>query len=326
MSEQTYNLAFVFPGQGSQSVGMLNDLAAAHPEVKQLFERASEALDKNLWTLVAEGPEDELNQTQNTQPAMLAAGYAVWQVWCKESPVRPAWIAGHSLGEYTALVCSEAISFEDGIKLVAARGSLMQEAVPQGVGAMAAILGLEDHEVVKLCADASDNDEGLPEETGAELVSAANFNSPGQVVIAGTRAAVEKAVATAKEAGAKRAVLLPVSVPSHCALMKPAAEALEDYLQGIGIKTPNTTLIHNVDVIAHSAPDVIRSALVAQLYLPVRWVDTVRFMHDQGVTRFVECGPGKVLAGLNKRIVKEAEHMTLFDSESINKVKELLNA
>jgi [acyl-carrier-protein] S-malonyltransferase len=326
MSEQTYNLAFVFPGQGSQSVGMLNDLAVAYPEVKQIFQRASEVLDKDLWNLVAEGPEEELNQTRNTQPAMLAAGYAVWQVWCKESPVRPAWIAGHSLGEYTALVCSEAMSFEDGIQLVAARGNLMQEAVPQGVGAMAAILGLEDHEVVKICADASANIEGTTEEAGAEFVSAANFNSPGQVVVAGTLAAVEKAVALAKEAGAKRAVLLPVSVPSHCALMKPAAETLESYLQNIGIKTPNKTLIHNVDVIAHSAPDVIRSALAAQLHQPVRWVDTIRFMHDQGVTRFVECGPGKVLTGLNKRIVKEAEHLALFDSESINKVKELLNA
>lgn len=322
MSEQTYNLAFVFPGQGSQSVGMLNDLAATYPEVKQIFERASEVLAKDLWSLVAEGPEDELNQTQNTQPAMLAAGYAVWQVWCKESPIRPAWIAGHSLGEYTALVCSDAISFEDGISLVAARGNLMQQAVPQGVGAMAAILGLEDHEVVRICAEAS----GSADETNAELVSAANFNSPGQVVIAGTLAAVEKAVAAAKEARAKRAVLLPVSVPSHCALMKPAAEALDGHLQSIAIKTPNTTLIHNVDVIAHSAPDVIRSALVAQLYQPVRWVDTIRFMHDQGVTCYVECGPGKVLAGLNKRIIKDAEHMTLFDSESINKVKELLNA
>ncbi|MGZ8095217.1 MAG: ACP S-malonyltransferase [Methylosarcina sp.] len=327
MSEQTYNLAFVFPGQGSQSVGMLNDLAATYPEVKQIFERASDVLDKDLWAMVADGPEDELNQTRNTQPAMLAAGYAVWRVWCKESAIRPAWIAGHSLGEYTALVCSEAISFEDGIKLVAARGNLMQEAVPPGVGAMAAILGLEDHEVVKICSKASETTENRPvDEANAELVSAANFNSPGQVVIAGTLAAVEKAITAAKEAGAKRAVLLPVSVPSHCALMKPAAEALSGYLQSIAIKTPNTTLIHNVDVIAHSAPDVIRGALVAQLYQPVRWVDTIKFMHEQGIIRFVECGPGKVLAGLNKRIVKEAEHMTLFDSESINKAKEQLNA
>lgn len=326
MSEQSYNLAFVFPGQGSQSVGMLNDLAASHPEVKHVFERASNALDRNLWSIVANGPEDDLNQTHNTQPAMLAAGYAVWEIWCKQSSIRPAWSAGHSLGEYTALVCSEAISFEDGIKLVALRGNLMQEAVPKGVGAMAAILGLEDHEVVKICSEASGSENLETGEVNTEIVSAANFNSPGQVVIAGTAAAVEKAINAAKEAGAKRAVLLPVSVPSHCALMKSAAETLGEHLQGIPMKRPNVTLIHNVDVLAHSAPDVIRNALKEQMYRPVRWVDTIKFMHDQGVTRYVECGPGKVLSGLNKRIIKDANHFTMFDTESINKVMESLNA
>lgn len=315
MNNQTYNLAFVFPGQGSQSVGMLSDLAASYPEVKQTFERASDALGKDLWAIVSAGPEAELNQTHNTQPAMLAAGFAVWNIWCKHSQVRPAWMAGHSLGEYTALVCSEAISFEDGIKLVAARGVLMQEAVPAGVGAMAAVLGLDDHQVVKVCADAAEN----------EIVSAVNFNSPGQVVIAGNAAAVERAIAAAKDAGAKRAVLLPVSVPSHCQLMEPAAQKLDLQLQNTAIETPKMTLIHNVDVASHSAPEVIRNALKEQLYKPVRWADSVKFMHDQGVTCFVECGPGKVLVGLNKRIAKDAEHLSIYDTDTLNTVLEQLN-
>jgi [acyl-carrier-protein] S-malonyltransferase len=315
MNNQTYNLAFVFPGQGSQSVGMLSELAASYPEVKRTFERASDALGKDLWLIVAEGPEDELNQTHNTQPAMLAAGVAIWEVWCKHSNVRPAWMAGHSLGEYTALVCSEAMSFEDGIKLVAARGRLMQEAVPPGIGAMAAILGLEDHQVVKACADAAEN----------ETVSAVNFNSPGQVVIAGHVAAVERAMQAAKAAGAKRTVLLPVSVPSHCALMASAAQKLDEQLQGTVIDTPKMTLIHNVDVASHSAPEVICNALKEQLYKPVRWSDSVKFMHDQGVTCFVECGPGKVLIGLNKRIVKDAEHLSIYDPETLNAALEQLN-
>jgi [acyl-carrier-protein] S-malonyltransferase len=246
---------------------------------------------------------------------MLAAGVAVWEVWCKHSNIRPSCMAGHSLGEYTALVCSDAMSLEDGVKLVAARGRLMQEAVPPGVGAMAAILGLEDHEVVKVCADAAGN----------EVVSAVNFNSPGQVVIAGNVAAVERAMAAAKEAGAKRAVLLPVSVPSHCALMESAAEKLNEQLQNTVIGMPKMTLIHNVDVAAHSAPEVIRNALKEQLYKPVRWSDSIKFMHDQGVTCFVECGPGKVLIGLNKRIAKDAEHMTIYDPETLNNVLEQLH-
>jgi len=315
MNNQIYNLAFVFPGQGSQSVGMLADLAASYPEVRHTFERASDALGKDLWSIVAKGPEQELNQTHNTQPAMLAAGVAVWEVWCKHSQVRPAWMAGHSLGEYTALVCSEAMSFEDGIKLVAARGRLMQEAVPPGIGAMAAILGLEDHQVVKACVKAAE----------AEIVSAVNFNSPGQVVIAGHVAAVERAMLAAKAAGAKRAVLLPVSVPSHCALMASAAQNLDEQLQNTVIDTPKMTLIHNVDVASHNAPEVIRNALKEQLYKPVRWADSIKFMHDQGVTCFVECGPGKVLIGLNKRIVKDAEHLSIYDPETLNKVLEQLN-
>lgn len=315
MSNQAYNLAFVFPGQGSQSVGMLSDLAAAYPEVRQTFERASDALGKDLWALVSRGPEEELSKTHNTQPAMLAAGVAVWEVWCKLSAIRPEWMAGHSLGEYTALVCSGALSFERGIKLVAARGRLMQEAVPASVGSMAAILGLEDHQVVNICAEVASD----------EVVSAVNFNAPGQVVIAGNRAAVERAMLAAKEAGAKRALQLPVSVPSHCALMQSAAEKLGEQLQDTIFDMPKTTLIHNVDVASHSAPEVIRNALKEQLYKPVRWVDTIKFMRDQGVTRFVECGPGKVLIGLNKRIVKDAEHFSIFDPVTVNNLLEQLN-
>jgi [acyl-carrier-protein] S-malonyltransferase len=315
MSKHIYNLAFVFPGQGSQSVGMLSELAAGNEEVKHTFERASDALGKDLWSIVANGPEEELNQTQNTQPLMLAAGVAVWEVWCKNSAIRPDWMAGHSLGEYTALVCSGAMSFEDGIKLVAMRGRLMQEAVPAGVGSMAAILGLEDHQVVNICAQAAQN----------EVVAAVNFNAPGQVVIAGNCAAVERAILAAKDAGAKRAVLLPVSVPSHCALMQSAAENLAQYLLNTVIQIPEMTLIHNVDVASHGSPEVIRNALKEQLYKPVRWVDSIKFMHDQGVNRFVECGPGKVLIGLNKRIAKDAGHFSIHDSESLNKVLEQFN-
>ena len=271
-------------------------------------------MGKDLWFIATQATEAELNQTHNTQPVMLAVGVAVWEVWCKESPVRPAWMAGHSLGEYTALVCSGALSFEDGIKLVTERGRLMQEAVPADIGAMAAILGLEDHLVVKVCADVA----------GDEVVSAVNFNSPGQVVIAGNAAAVERAMIAAKEKGAKRAIPIAVSVPSHCALMKPAAEKLNEYLQKTVINTPQMTLIHNVDVASHSAPEVIRNALKEQLYKPVRWVDTIRFMHDQGVTCFVECGPGKVLVGLNKRIIKDAEHLAIYDTQTLNKAVEQL--
>lgn len=309
------NLAFVFPGQGSQSVSMLTELAASYPEVKKTFDKASFVLGRDLWKLVTDGPEEALNQTQNTQPIMLAAGVAVWDVWCKRSSIRPAWMAGHSLGEYTALVCSGALFFEDAVMLVDARARFMQEAVPEGIGAMAAILGLEDNEVIALCAAVA----------GAEIVSAVNFNSPGQVVIAGHKAAVERATATAKEAGAKRALLLPVSVPSHCALMLPAADKLDDYMQEVMFATPKMKLIHNVDVESHSAPAIIQNALKEQLYKPVRWVESITLMRDSGVTCFVECGPGKVLTGLDKRIAKEAEHLAIYDPVSLKTVLERLN-
>ena len=315
MSNQIYNLAFVFPGQGSQSVGMLSDLASSYPEIKQTFEQASDVLSIDLWKIITDDPNKQLDQTQNTQPAMLAAGYAVWQLWCKLSSVRPAWMAGHSLGEYTGLVCAEALSFEQGIKLVAARARLMQNAIPEGVGAMAAILGLEDHQVVNLCTEVS----------GDEKVFAANFNAPGQVVVAGHVAAVERLMVAAKAAGAKRALLIPVSVLSHCPLMTAAAEELEYYLQETVVASPKITLIHNADVASHNSPKVIKNVLRDQLFKPVRWVDSIKFMNDQGVSCFVECGPGKVLLGLNKRIAKSAQHFALFDTETFNQLLEHIN-
>lgn len=315
MSEQNYNLAFVFPGQGSQSVGMVSAMAAAFPQVRQTFEQGSDALGFDLWHLVENGPEEDLNQTENTQPAMLAAGVAFWRVWCDKTDIRPAWMAGHSLGEYTALVCSDAIAFEDAVKLVAARGRLMQAAVPAGVGSMAAILGLQDHQVVNACLEVADG----------EVVAAANFNAPGQVVIAGDTAAVDRAINALKALGAKRALKLPVSVPSHCRLMESAADELNEILQGINVEMPNVTLIHNADVKSHGSPEVIRNALKEQLFNPVRWVEIVKFMHEQGVSEFVECGPGKVLMGLNKRIAADAAHFTMFDLDSLNSVLEQLH-
>lgn len=315
MIEQNYNIAFVFPGQGSQSIGMLSQLADSYPIVRQTFEQASDVLGFKLWDLVSNGPENDLNQTQNTQPAMLAAGVAVWRVWCDNSEIRPAWMAGHSLGEYTALVCANAIGFEDAVKLVAERGRLMQEAVPPGVGAMAAILGLEDHQVVNACSGVANG----------QIVAAANFNAPGQVVIAGDAAAVDRAIEALKALGAKRAVKLPVSVPSHCALMEAASERLNQVLQNIDIEMPNTTLIHNADVKSHGSPEVIRYALKEQLFKPVRWVESIKFMHEQGVAGFIECGPGKVLMGLNKRIAPDAIHMTMFDTGSLKSTLEQLH-
>ncbi|MDX8129277.1 ACP S-malonyltransferase [Methylomonas sp. OY6] len=312
--EQSYNLAFVFPGQGSQAVGMLGTLAATNPLVKQTFEQASDVLGFDLWNMIANGPDTDLNQTHNTQPAMLAAGVAVWRAWCEKSDIKPAWMAGHSLGEYTALVCSGALGYEDAIRLVAERGRLMQEAVPAGKGAMAAILGLEDHQVVNTCAEVANG----------EIVAAANFNAPGQVVIAGETVAVERAMEALKALGAKRALKLPVSVPSHCALMEAASDKLNEILQSLNVEMPNSTLIHNADVKSHGSPEVIRYALKEQLFKPVRWVESVKFMHEQGVTAFVECGPGKVLVGLNKRIAPDATHYTIYDPETIDNVVEQL--
>jgi [acyl-carrier-protein] S-malonyltransferase len=308
-------LVFIFPGQGSQSVGMLSGLAEVFPEVESTFRAASEVVGYDLWELTQKGPEERLNSTQYTQPAMLVAGVAAWRVWCGKSQVRPGWMAGHSLGEYTALVCSGALSFEDGLRLVAERAKLMQAAVPSDLGAMAAVLGLNDEQVVALCQQAS---------TERQIVTAANFNAPGQVVIAGDRQAVARAIDIAKAMGAKRAVLLPVSVPSHCPLMKLAAERFKSVLDSIVLDSPSIRVVHNVDIAMHAAPDVIRAVLQQQLYKSVRWADSILFMTQQGADRFVECGPGRVLAGLNKRIVPRAKTEAVFDTVSLNKALELV--
>lgn len=286
---------FVFPGQGSQSVGMLADLAQAYPLVTETYAEAAAVLGYDLWKLVQEGPEQTLNQTAHTQPALLAADVAVWRVWQSRSAAVPERMAGHSLGEYSALVCAGAISFSDAVALVAARGRYMQEAVAEGEGAMAAILGLDDEQVIAVCATAQ------AEMTG-QVVAAVNFNSPGQVVLAGHTAAVERAMALAKQAGAKRALRLPVSVPSHCALMHPAAERLAHDLAGVAIRPPRLPVINNVGAAAVLDPDTIRASLTRQLYQPVRWVEIIRGMAAEGIQVLVECGPGAVLTGLNKRI------------------------
>jgi len=300
-------LAFVFPGQGSQSVGMLNALAGEFPQVAETFAEASQAIGYDLWAVIERGPEEKLNQTEVTQPAMLAAGVAVWRVWRAQSGAVPALMAGHSLGEYTALVCAEAIGFTDAVKLVADRGRFMQQAVPAGQGGMAAILGLEDDVVRKVCADAAQG----------EVLEPVNFNSPGQVVIAGTASAVARGVEQAKAAGAKRALPLPVSVPSHCKLMHPAAQQMAQRLAGVDVRAPKLPVIHNVHVKSEATADGIREALVRQIESPVRWVETVRAMLSAGATRFVECGPGKVLAGLNKRIDKQAETLAVYDPATL---------
>ena len=298
--------AFVFPGQGSQSVGMMAPYGDAAP-IRDTFAEASAALGLDLWTMVAEGPADLLNQTVNTQPAMLAAGVAAYRLWQARGGPAPALMAGHSLGEYTALVCAGALAFADAVKLVRLRAEAMQSAVPEGVGAMAAVLGLDDAAVRAVCAEAAQG----------EVLEAVNFNSPGQVVVAGHKAAVERGCALAKEKGAKRAVPLPVSVPSHCALMQPAAEKLLAALNLIEVKSPAVPVLHNADVATHADPSAIRDALARQLYSPVRWVETIQAMASEGIQLVVECGPGKVLAGLNKRIVDGMSGVALADEVAL---------
>ncbi|MGL5421155.1 MAG: ACP S-malonyltransferase [Plesiomonas shigelloides] len=285
--------AMVFPGQGSQSVGMLADLAQQFPIVEQTFAEASAVLGYDLWALVQQGPAEELNKTWQTQPALLTASVAIWRVWQEKNGAMPVVMAGHSLGEYSALVCAGVMDFKDAVRLVELRGKLMQEAVPEGAGAMAAIIGLDNDSIAKACAESAEG----------QVVAPVNFNSPGQVVIAGNKEAVERAGAACKAAGAKRALPLPVSVPSHCALMKPAADKLAVALQEITFNAPRIPVINNVDVAAESDADAIRSALVRQLYSPVRWTETVESMSAQGVAHLLEIGPGKVLTGLTKRIV-----------------------
>lgn len=307
--------SMVFPGQGSQSVGMLAELATEYPIVIETFKQASDILGYDLWQLVQQGPAEELNKTWQTQPALLAASVAIYRVWQEKYPhLKPEVMAGHSLGEYSALVCSGALDFQDAIKLVELRGKLMQQAVPEGTGAMYAIIGLDNEAIINACKQAEEG----------EVVSAVNFNSPGQVVIAGAKAAVERAAALCKEAGAKRALPLAVSVPSHCALMKPAADKLSVTLETIAVNEPKVAVINNVDVATESEATTIRAALIRQLYSPVRWTETVEKMAQDGVQVLVEIGPGKVLNGLTKRIVGDLQAMSVNDLASLNSVEEFL--
>ncbi|QHM70626.1 ACP S-malonyltransferase [Mixta intestinalis] len=299
--------AMVFPGQGSQTVGMLAELAAHHPIIEATFKEASDALGYDLWQLTQQGPAEELNKTWQTQPALLAASVAIYRLWQQQGGQTPSMMAGHSLGEYSALVCAGVMNFADAIKLVELRGKLMQEAVPAGTGAMQAIIGLDDAAIGKACEEAAQG----------QVVSPVNFNSPGQVVIAGHKDAVERAGAACKAAGAKRALPLPVSVPSHCALMKPAAEKLAVALENITFNAPTLPVVNNVDVKCETSPEAIRSALVRQLYSPVRWTESVEFMAAQGVTALLEVGPGKVLTGLTKRIVDTLTASAVNDSASL---------
>lgn len=302
--------AVAFPGQGSQSVGMLAELADAAPVVRETFDAASGVLGYDLWRLATDGPEEDLNATERTQPALLAAGIAVWRAWQQRGGARPEVLAGHSLGEYTALVAAGSIRFEDAVALVAFRGRAMQDAVPAGSGAMAAILGLDDDAVRAACREAAG--------TG-DIVSAANFNAPGQVVVSGHSIAVGRAIEAAQAAGARRAVLLPVSVPSHCELMRPAADQLAGRLADIDVRAPEIPVIHNCDVTTKTDPAAIREALVAQLHQPVLWTGTVRAIQARGAGRLLEFGPGRVLSGLTKRIEKGLPAAAVNDPTSLDK-------
>lgn len=299
----TTKLAMVFPGQGSQSPGMLSALAATTPIVEATFNEASSVLGVDLWTLVCEGPEQALNATEVTQPAMLAADIAVWRVWQGQGQAMPDFLAGHSLGEFSALVAAESLAFDEALRLVQRRAQLMQAAVPIGKGAMAAILGLADEVVTAICREGAEG----------EVVSAANLNAPGQVVIAGDIDAVDRTIILCKEAGAKRAVRLPVSVPSHCALMKPAAEALEADVAAAALAMPRIPIIHNANAGVVDDLTALRAVLVAQLCAPVLWSQSMAWLHDQGVDTVFECGPGRVLTGLGRRIVKDCQWQALED-------------
>jgi len=304
------NIVVVFPGQGSQSIGMLSDYSESWPLIKETFQEASDVLGYDTWDIVCNGPIEKINKTEITQPIMLAADTAVMRVMAQQCMLTPMVFAGHSLGEYAALVAAESLDFVDAIKLVSKRGQLMQSAVPEGEGAMAAIIGMNDDPVIQICQQVS-SDLGSP-------VEAVNFNSPGQVVIAGATAAVEKAMELLKEEGAKRALPLPVSVPSHSSLMKPAADELAEYLKDVTINTPKIQVIHNVDAKSHDDPDDIRNALALQLYNPVQWTHTIQIISD-GADVVVECGPGRVLAGLTRRINKEVSSFSLDSLTSMQK-------
>lgn len=303
--------AMLFPGQGSQSVGMMNGFEE-HAIIKQTFEHAADILKQDVWAMSTQ-PNELLNQTTNTQPLMLIAGFATWKLWQSQIGTLPNAMAGHSLGEYTALVAAGVISFEDALPLVRYRAEVMQGAVAEGVGAMAAILGLEDSVVNEVCQSAAQG----------QVLEAVNLNSPGQVVIAGHREAVERGMEAAKAKSAKRALLLPVSVPSHCALMKPAADKLASYLQNVQFSTPTVQVLQNADVIAYQDAEKIKDALVRQLYSPVRWVETVQTLREQGITQAFECGPGKVLAGLAKRIVDDFNCVAIINNDALSEAKNL---
>ncbi|HYW75650.1 MAG TPA: ACP S-malonyltransferase [Gammaproteobacteria bacterium] len=302
------SFAIVFPGQGSQSIGMLSAAAQHYPIVRETFAEASEALGWDLWGLTQTGPEAELNRTERTQPALLAASVALWRAWRERQPQVPAAMAGHSLGEYSALVCADAMAFGDAVRLVARRGQLMQQAVPEGEGAMAAIVGLADDEVSELCSRMAQ---------GAVL-EPVNFNAPGQVVIAGARHAVERAVGAAKESGAKLARMLTVSVPAHSSLMRAAADEFEGTLRAVSIRPPAVPVIHNLDAAPHAEAQAIREALVAQLYHPVRWTQSMQRMIRDGAELFIECGPGKVLCGLLRRIDRRVRGLPLSEPNDMD--------
>lgn len=306
------NLAFVFPGQGSQSLAMLADFSD-NKFVQDTFAESSLALGYDLWQLIEQGPVEKLNQTQITQPALLTASVAIWRLWQAKTDIMPNLLAGHSLGEYSALVCAGVLSLADAVKLVEKRGEFMQASVPEGSGAMYAIIGLEDDKIIAACQQAQED----------EVVSAVNFNSPGQVVIAGSKAAVERAAELCKEAGAKRALPLPVSVPSHCALMKPAADKLALAFDEVTFNTPTIAVVNNVDVAIENSVENIKSALIRQLYNPVRWTETVQYLTSQGVDTAIEAGPGKVLQGLLKRIDKSITCISVNDNASLDKALSL---
>jgi [acyl-carrier-protein] S-malonyltransferase len=307
------NLAFIFPGQGSQAVGMLSDFAD-NEVVQNTFKEASDALGYDLWALISEGPAEKLNQTHHTQPALLTSSVALWRLWHEQSDVTPSIVAGHSLGEYSALVCAGVISLADGVRLVEKRGQFMQASVPEGTGAMYAIIGLADDKIIEACEQAAQG----------QVVSAVNFNSPGQVVIAGNKEAVERAGVLCKEAGAKRALPLPVSVPSHCALMKDAADKLAAELEQIAFSEPTVPVVNNVDVAIESDAAAIKEALIKQLYSPVRWTETVEYFAANGIEKAVEVGPGKVLQGLVKRISKAVACASANDEASLASAIELV--
>ena len=304
------NLAFVFPGQGSQKIGMLASLAANYPIVIQTFTEASQVLGYDLWELVQNGSQEDINLTERTQPLLLAASVAVWRVWQEKNGAQPALVSGHSLGEWSALVCAGVVAFKDAVKLVQQRGKFMQEAVPAGQGAMAAIIGLDDELIIEACNNAEQG----------EVVSAVNFNSPGQVVIAGTAAAVDRASALCKEAGAKRALPLPVSAPFHTSLMRPAADRLAEQIAATVFNAPQIPVVHNVTAQTETNPEKIKSLMIEQIYNAVRWVECVDTMSEAGISVVIECGPGKVLSGLNKRINAELTTLSIEKPEEIENV------